>query len=362
MAGGITYNDPTSARRLALASLLALGLHAFLLLAIPPDWFSFHWRAPQRFDVVLLPPVDPLHIPGPSIAAPEPTPSAETPETSEIAQPAPSSPTILPPPVVRKTAPPTAPTIAKTAPSRPLVHPLVKPPKQAKTVLQTHPVQPAKPIAPPKSAAPLPKRTEPVASTQPTPRAKPLQPIASPTPVATHQPTAKISSRRSKRSTGTSGTAIVASNTRSSSLARLDSNALLGQIAALEMDKQRRANAGIRSKRIYPNDTQSLEGFYIAAWIRKVERIGENNFPDIARKLNLTTGPVLDVRIHADGSLGDVRIARSSGNAELDQAAQRIVRLGDPYAPFPPELRQKWDALQISRPWRFEAGGQFQAR
>lgn len=137
---------------------------------------------------------------------------------------------------------------------------------------------------------------------------------------------------------------------------------MLGQIAGLEMEKQQRVNVGIRSKRVNPNDNQSLEGFYIAAWIRKVERIGETNFPDIARKLNLTTGPVLDVHIRMDGSLTEIRIARSSGNVELDQAAQRIVRLGEPYAPFSAELRQKWDVLQISRPWRFDAGGQFQAR
>lgn len=143
---------------------------------------------------------------------------------------------------------------------------------------------------------------------------------------------------------------------------QLDSSALLGQIASLETENQRRANAGVRRKRVSPNDTQSLEGFYIAAWIRKVERIGEINFPETAHKLNLTTGPVLDVHIRADGSLSDIRVARSSGNAELDQAAQRIVRLGEPYAPFPAELRQKWDVLQISRPWRFDAGGQFQAR
>lgn len=107
---------------------------------------------------------------------------------------------------------------------------------------------------------------------------------------------------------------------------------------------------------------QSLEGFYIAAWIRKVERIGAMNFPEIARKLDLKTGPVLEVAIRADGSLQDVRILRSSGNAELDRAAQRIVRLGSPYAPFSAQLRQRYDVLSIARPWRFDVGGRLQLR
>ncbi len=143
---------------------------------------------------------------------------------------------------------------------------------------------------------------------------------------------------------------------------RLDSSALLGQVASLETETQRRASAGVRSKRVSPNDTQSLEGFYITAWVRKVEQIGEMNFPEIARRLSLNTGPVLDVFIRADGSLKEVRVVRSSGYAELDQAAQRIVKLGAPYAPFPPSLRQKYDVLQIARPWRFDPGGRVRSR
>jgi protein TonB len=130
----------------------------------------------------------------------------------------------------------------------------------------------------------------------------------------------------------------------------------------LETETHRRANAKVRGKRVDPNDTRSPEGFYIAAWARKVERIGTMNFPEIARRLNLNTGPVLDVSIRADGSLKEVRIVRSSGHAELDQAAQRIVKLGAPYAPFPPALRQKYDVLQIARPWRFDPGGRVRAR
>lgn len=142
----------------------------------------------------------------------------------------------------------------------------------------------------------------------------------------------------------------------------MDSSALLGQIASLETAAQRRENATARGKRVNPRDTQSLEGFYIAAWVRKVEQIGEMNFPDIARKLDLNTGPVLDVTIRADGSLQEVRVVRSSGNAELDRAAQRIVKLGAPYAPFSAQLRQHFDVLSIARPWRFEPAGRLRAR
>ncbi|MDS4071254.1 MAG: TonB family protein [Candidatus Competibacter sp.] len=143
---------------------------------------------------------------------------------------------------------------------------------------------------------------------------------------------------------------------------RPDSIALLGQIAGLEADAERKASAGVRSKWVSLVDTRSPAGFYAADWARKVTRIGEMNFPDAARRLNSSTGPLLEVAIRADGSLREVRVARSSGNAELDRAARRIVELAAPYPPFPAELRQQVDLLKIESPWRFDPGGRIQAR
>ncbi len=86
------------------------------------------------------------------------------------------------------------------------------------------------------------------------------------------------------------------------------------------------------------------------------------NFPDAARRLNTSAGPSLEVAIAADGDLREVRIARSSGYAELDEAARRIVKLAAPFPPFPPELRRDFDLLRIATPWRFDPGGRIRAR
>lgn len=137
---------------------------------------------------------------------------------------------------------------------------------------------------------------------------------------------------------------------------------MLGQVAGLEADAERKTSAGVRSKWVSLVDTRSPAGFYAADWARKVTRIGEMNFPDAARRLNSSAGPLLEVAIRADGSLREVRVARSSGNAELDRAARRIVELAAPYPPFPAELRQQVDLLKIESPWRFDPGGRIQAR
>ena len=143
---------------------------------------------------------------------------------------------------------------------------------------------------------------------------------------------------------------------------RLNSTALLSQVARLETEKQRQQLAGVRTKRVTLADTRSVAGFYAADWARKVTRVGEMNFPDVARRLSLSTGPLLEVAIRSDGSLRDVRILRSSGNAELDRAAQRIVKLAAPYPPFPDNLRQQADLLRIESPWRFDPVGRVRAR
>jgi protein TonB len=143
---------------------------------------------------------------------------------------------------------------------------------------------------------------------------------------------------------------------------KLDSTTLLNQIAGLDAETQRRASSGVRERRVSLADTRSLAGFYAADWARKVARVGELNFPDAARRLNLSTGPLLEVAIHADGSLRSVRVLRSSGKAELDRAARHIVELAAPYPSFPPELRRQVEVLRIEAPWRFDPGGRIQVR
>jgi protein TonB len=111
-----------------------------------------------------------------------------------------------------------------------------------------------------------------------------------------------------------------------------------------------------REKRIDRESMTTLEKFYLQAWERKVEQIGTLNFPEEARRLNLTNGPILDVAVRADGSVHSIRLMRSSGHPALDQAARRIVELAAPFAPFPKELRHQYDILHIVRKWRFEHG------
>lgn len=99
---------------------------------------------------------------------------------------------------------------------------------------------------------------------------------------------------------------------------------------------------------------------YIEDWRQKIERVGNMNYPTAARG-RLYGSLVLTVIIRADGELERVELNRSSGQKVLDEAAQRIVRLAAPYAPFPDNIRRDTDMLVITRTWTFTSADQLQA-
>ena len=129
------------------------------------------------------------------------------------------------------------------------------------------------------------------------------------------------------------------------------------EIASLEarIDRQRQVYAKRpRIKRLTSLSTAaSSDAFYLNSWRRKIESVGNLNYPQEARKNKLYGSLRLVVAILPDGSLKEVEILESSGHTVLDDAAVRIVRLSAPYAPFPDELRHSTDVLEIIRTWQF---------
>jgi periplasmic protein TonB len=106
---------------------------------------------------------------------------------------------------------------------------------------------------------------------------------------------------------------------------------------------------------VTPNTRASIVAPYLVAWRTKVERIGTLNFPTAARH-STGASPVIQVAIDADGRLEQSAIQRSSGDPELDQAALSILRLASPFAPFPPELAQRYRVLRFVYEWQFTGG------
>lgn len=94
---------------------------------------------------------------------------------------------------------------------------------------------------------------------------------------------------------------------------------------------------------------------YVEDWRMKVERIGNLNYPEAARKEKLYGNLQLTVGIRSDGSLESIEINRSSGKKVLDEAAINIVKLAgqNGFSPFPPDISRDTDILHITRTWVF---------
>ena len=95
---------------------------------------------------------------------------------------------------------------------------------------------------------------------------------------------------------------------------------------------------------------------YMRAYVARLERVGTLNFPDEARRRNLSGAVVLTVEIRRDGSVASISTIQSSGIPVLDQAAVQTVRLAQPF-PELPHTKDDPDILNITRTFRFLPGG-----
>jgi protein TonB len=121
------------------------------------------------------------------------------------------------------------------------------------------------------------------------------------------------------------------------------------------IDQKRQAYASrARRKAISTATREYRYASYMEAWRRKVERIGNLNYPQEARREGLFGNLILHVAVRADGSLEGVRVIRSSGHQLLDEAAINIVELAAPFAPFPADIKAETDVLDITRTWQFQ--------
>ena len=111
-----------------------------------------------------------------------------------------------------------------------------------------------------------------------------------------------------------------------------------------------------RELMVTPSTRAASVAVYLDAWKHKVERVGTLHFPNQARREGMSGNPVLEVALSSDGQLAEVRVRKSSGHAELDQAAIEILRLAAPFDAFSSEMAAQHDVLRFAYEWRFLGG------
>lgn len=131
--------------------------------------------------------------------------------------------------------------------------------------------------------------------------------------------------------------------------ASIEIDRLEAQIAKQQDEYQKRPKRrfiGARTK-------EASDAMYLEAWRQKVERIGNLNYPAVAKDQKIYGQLRMTVSIKADGSIENIVIDKSSGSKILDEAAKNIVNLAAPYAKFSEEMKKNTDILGITRTWTF---------
>ena len=91
---------------------------------------------------------------------------------------------------------------------------------------------------------------------------------------------------------------------------------------------------------------------YVDSFRQKVERNGGQGFTSQVGD-RMRSDPLVSVALRSDGSVDDVTIVRSSGDADTDNAVRRIIRLNARYSAFPPNIADRYDVIEVRRVWRF---------
>ncbi|MGX5172828.1 energy transducer TonB [Aliikangiella sp. IMCC44653] len=128
---------------------------------------------------------------------------------------------------------------------------------------------------------------------------------------------------------------------------------LSGLIANLDNSNVNQALKG-RKRQVSAATHRASDALYLDSWRRKIEMIGNQNYPQKAKVDKIFGNLTMKVAINKDGTINQVQIMQSSGNKVLDNAALKIVRLAAPFKPLTEEMTKDTDILEIIRVWQFQ--------
>lgn len=132
------------------------------------------------------------------------------------------------------------------------------------------------------------------------------------------------------------------------------------QIAELEASYDKQLQQYARKPRVTrltaASTMKAVDALYVEQVVAKIERIGRQFFPrDGSRKLY--GKPRVSIAIYSDGTIRDITVLQSSGNLVLDAKTKKIVSRAAPFAPFPKDVRQERDVLELIRTFSYTGKG-----
>ena len=138
---------------------------------------------------------------------------------------------------------------------------------------------------------------------------------------------------------------------------------LINTKSAVELERERKIQAlqqrwedyQKRPKKEFfsPSTDQHQAAKYLDDWRKKIESMGNANYPTQATSRKLKGSLTLTVEINRDGTIAAIQINKPSRHKLLNDAAQRFVRNASPFASFPEEIDPGTDIFVITRVFHF---------
>ncbi|WP_417581259.1 energy transducer TonB [Nitrincola sp.] len=182
--------------------------------------------------------------------------------------------------------------------------------------------------------------------------AAPEQSGAEQTPVVTQAPAAEQAPAQQQRQPAASQPQPTPGQSGSLMARSMEIASIQAQLSAQQQTQARQPR--VRRLTSAPSTMAHDDAIYLDNWRRRIETVGNMNYPEEARRNDINGSLRLLVAILPDGSVTDIEVLQSSGHAILDDAAIRIVQMASPFQPFTNEMRRDTDRLEIIRTWKFE--------
>lgn len=107
-----------------------------------------------------------------------------------------------------------------------------------------------------------------------------------------------------------------------------------------------------------PATAKNIAAKYLDDWRKKVETVGNANYPVRANVLKLTGSVNITVHINRNGTIDSVKITKYSEHKLLNDSALRFVRDASPYQSFTDDIAPDKDVIAISRSFHFLGNSQ----
>jgi len=130
---------------------------------------------------------------------------------------------------------------------------------------------------------------------------------------------------------------------------QLERERLIAKLNQSFEDYQKRPNKEFLS----PTTSKHEAAKYLDDWRKKLETVGNANYPVQAKAKSLSGTLILTVEINRNGTIASVQINNPSPHKLLNDAAVRFVRDASPFDSFPDEINKNTDILVITRAFHF---------